>query len=168
MEQNELLIPKQQIRRVKPIQIAKPKRLDTQAEIWRKKAAYAEETGMGDLLCIEGFFGRPFRSDRQYVEEILCEYCDMYANMCERFDSDPGNPNNYEVICWNDLYSMLNLIPSMAGDSYGYVNSDDYRVEMDFETKMVDQGEWVDCFKEPFFYFTPKPSCYPDPCYREY
>jgi len=170
MEKDELLIPKQhkRIRLVKPIVVAKPRKDDFEAEIWHKKAQYAEITGLGEHLCIEGYFGRMFRSDPQLVEEALCEFGDMYQRMCDRFDKDPNDAQNWEVLCWNDLYRMLNLIPSMAGDQYGYVNSEDYRVEMDFETKDIDQGEWVDLFREPYFYFAPTFGCYPDPCYLEY
>ena len=164
---NSIALPKKPIRRIKVLAVARPK-LETD---WFKKAELAEPTGMGDTLCIEGYFGRVFRSDRQLVEEILAEQCDMYDRMCERFDKAKENEKEavMEVLCWNDLYRMLNLIPSIAGDSYGYVNSPDYRVSaMDFDTKWCDQGEWVDCFREPFFYFNPKPFCVPDPCYLEY
>lgn len=173
MEKDELLIPKQhkRIRLVKPIVVAMPKKTDFNEKVWLKKAQYAEVTGLGEHLCIEGYFGRIFRSDPALIEEALCEYGDMYQRMCNRYDEAPENnkADVAEVMCWNDLYRMLNLIPSIAGDQYGYVNSEDYRIDaMDFDTKEVDQGEWVDLFREPFYYFAPKPGSYPDPWYLEY
>lgn len=162
---SNVIVPQKRLRKIKPLVVAKP-RSDVD---WVRKAELAEPTGMGDILCIEGYFGRPFRSDPELVDDILCEFADMHDRMCQRFDEAEDGQKQYEVMCWNDLYRMLNLIPSTAGDQYGYVNSEDYRVDgIDFETKWIDQGEWVDCFREPFYYFRPKDGCGPDPCYLEY
>ena len=49
---------------------------------WKEKALAAEPTGKGNLLCIDGFFGRMFRSCAECVDDELNEYVRMYNESC--------------------------------------------------------------------------------------
>ena len=133
---------------------------------WKQKAVAAEPTGKGDLLCIDGWFGRMFRSCRECVEDELDEYVRMYNEMCARLDEDPAH-EYYEVLSWNDLYYLHGLMPSIAGDEWGYTNTDDYRVDMDFRIEYIDHGEYYELFGEPYIVYYPYDWCTPDACYKE-
>ena len=130
------------------------------------KAAAAEPTGKGDLLIIDGFFGRMFRSDEGCVRDELNEFCRQYNEMCRQLDEDPAH-QYFECMNWNDLYALHGVIPSIVGDQWGYSNSEDYRVEMDFQVSFVTDNDWVEKFGEPYLYYEPYEWCYPDPCYLE-
>lgn len=133
---------------------------------WKEKALAAEPTGKGNLLCIDGFFGRMFRSCAECVDDELDEYVRMYNESCRRFDEDPAH-ECYEVQSWNDLYCLHGLIPSIAGDEWGYTNTEDYRVDMEFETKLIEQGEYYELFGEKYYIYFPRDYCVPSPCYKE-
>ena len=136
------------------------------SDLARKKAVAAEPTGKGDLLIIDGFFGRMFRSDEGCVRDELDEFCREYNEYCRRLDEDPAG-EYFEVMNWNDLYSLHGIIPSIAGNQWGYSNSEEYRVEMGFRVDYVTEGEWVKKLGEPYLYYEPYEWCYPDPCYME-
>lgn len=135
-------------------------------ELGRQKALAAEPTGKGDLLIIEGFFGRMFRSDEGCVRDELEEYCRQYKEICRRLDEDPAH-QYFEVMSWNDLNALHGVIPSVAGDYWVYANSEDYRVELDFDIYLMTEGEWVEKLGEPYLYYEPYEWCYPDICYME-
>lgn len=132
----------------------------------RQKALAAEPTGKGNLLIIDGFFGRMFRSDEGCVRDELDEYCRQYTENCRRLDEDPAH-EYYEVLSWNDLYALHGIIPGMVQDQWGYANSDDYRVELSFNIDYITEGKWVDLLGEPYLIYYPMEWCYPDPCYLE-
>ena len=143
----------------------KPSKYD--AKLYHAKAIAAEPTGKGDTLIIEGFFGRMFRSDVGCVEDELEQFVSMYEDICQKFDEDPAH-EFYEVMSYNDLYSLHGLMPGAAQGSWGYTNTKDYRVlPLEFRTTYVTEGAWVDLFGEPYFYYCPKEHCVPDPCYLE-
>lgn len=133
----------------------------------RKKAVSAEPTGKGDLLVVNGWTGRMFRSDEGCVRDELKEFNRKYLEDCARYDEDPAHMY-CEVMNWNDLYYLHGLIPIEGGDHEGWTNSEDYRVSsIDFNCKMVTEGDWVNLLGEPYLYYSPKEWCYPDPCYME-
>jgi len=133
---------------------------------WKQKAVAAEPTGKGDLLCIDGWFGRMFRSCEECVRDELDEYVQMYRESCARLDEDPAHVC-YEVQNWNDLYYLHGLMPCVAGDEWGYTNTEDYRVNMEFCVEYINSGTYYELFGEPYLIYTPKDGCYPDPCYKE-
>lgn len=93
-----------------------------------------EETGEGDLLIIEGYSGRIFRSSIEAVEEAEKKVSDMFLN--ERY------------ACLNDFYKALKIELTHFGHQWGWVNEEDYydNQPLDFENTLVkasDPGnEW--------------------------
>lgn len=152
--------------KVVPMQIGRILLSRIDSDLAKKKAVAAEPTGKGDLLVIEGYFGRMFRSDEGCVRDELEEYCREYREICRRLAEDPAH-QYYEVLNYNDLYGLHGIIPSIAGNQYGYTNSEDYSVELEFKVDYISEGEWVDKFGEPYLYYEPEEWCYPDPCYME-
>lgn len=71
-----------------------------------------ETTGNGDLLVIEGYSGRIFRSSQEAVEEAERKLNQMY--------------NDDKYCCLNDFYNFLGIEPSQFGHQYGWVNDPDY------------------------------------------
>ena len=153
-------------RKIVPMQIGSIMLSKIDEKLARQKALAAEPTGKGDLLIIDGFFGRMFRSDEGCVRDEIDEFCRQYDEMCRQLDEDPAH-EYVEVLSWNDLYRLHGIIPGIAQDQWGYANSEDYRVHMKFEIKYVTEGPWVDLFGEPFLFYEPREQCYPDPCYLE-
>ena len=134
---------------------------------YKLKAAYAEPTGKGDLLIIEGFFGRMFRSDEGCVRDELDEFSRKYHEICQRYDDDPAH-EYYEVMSYDELFYLHGLIPAVGPTGWGYTNTPDYRVSsIDFDVYLVTEGEWVDKLGEKYLYYCPKEYCTPDPCYLE-
>lgn len=157
-----LIVPKRSLKIV-PMMSLKPK----PGVSYREKALAAEPTGKGDVLCIEGFFGRIFRSDPDCVKDELEQYSQRYIEMCEKSDEDPAH-KYYEVMNWNDLYYLHNVVPSIAGGCWGYTTSDDWRVpSIDWDMEYVEKGEWFEMFGEPYFYYNPKQYSVPFECYLE-
>ena len=152
--------------KVVPMQIGRILLSKIDNDMAKKKAIAAEPTGKGDLLIIDGFFGRMFRSDEGCVRDELDEYCRQYNEICRRLEEDPAH-EYYEVLNYNDLYGLHGIIPSVAGNLYGYTNSEDYSVDLKFDIQYITEGEWVDMFGEPYLYYQPYEWCYPDPCYME-
>lgn len=72
----------------------------------------AEETGYGDLLCYEGYFGRWFRSSEEEVRKAL----DMIS---EEF-------KNGMYVSYNDIYDELGIERSDIGYEFGWCHDDDY------------------------------------------
>lgn len=136
------------------------------SELLKQKVLFAEPTGKGNLLIIEGFFGRMFRSDEGCVHDEIEEYCRQYQEMCQRLDEDPAH-DYHEVLSFNDLYSLHGIFPSIAGDQWGYTNSEDWRVNLDFKIELITDSELSQKIKEPYIYYEPYEWSYPDPCYLE-
>lgn len=79
----------------------------------------AEETGKGDLLCIEGYSGRIFRSNEQAVRSGVAKF----VGMVRRGDT----------VCLNDLYRCLHIQETHFGYQYGWPSGED----------------WTDCWRDP-------------------
>lgn len=139
---------------------------DENIELFKNKTIYAEPTGTGNLLVVDGFFGRMIRASEKFVRDKIDEYCEEYKTICKRLDEDPA-AQYFEVMSYNDLYYKLHLIPSIVGDQWGYTNSEDYRVNLKFYIHLFTDGPWVERFHEQFLYFVPYEYCSPDPCYLE-
>ena len=156
----------QKLRRTASIPVGRVLLSKIDEKMSKVKAAAAEPTGKGNLLVIDGFFGRMFRSDEGCVRDEIDEFCRQYNEMCMKLDEDPAH-QYFEVMNWNDLYALHGIIPGIAQDQWGYTNSEEYRVQMDFDIDYVTKGPWVEKFGEPYLYYEPKEWCYPDPCYME-
>lgn len=133
----------------------------------RKKAVSAEPTGKGDLLVVNGWTGRMFRSEEGCVRDELEEFNRKYQEDCRRLDEDPAH-EYYEVTNWGDLYCLHGIIPMEGSSHEGWTNDEDHRVaSIDFDCYMVTEGEWVERLGEPYLYYCPRDYCLPDPCYME-
>lgn len=71
-----------------------------------------EETGNGDLLCIEGYSGRMFRSSYAAVKRACLE-------LNRRF-------RNGEYVCLNDFYKLLGIGVTRFGNEFGWAANEDY------------------------------------------
>ena len=124
------------------------------AEIEKSFRPTIEITGNGNLLCYEGFFGRWFRSSEDCVREAVDKFMQLYAE---------GNYINY-----NDLYSLLNIAVTHAGNEYGYSPSEDYRCNMEFDIVRVPEDENFEGMKEEVLVLEPAGRySYPFDCYME-
>ena len=132
----------------------------------KEKATYAEPTGKGNLLIVEGFFGRMFRSSEECVRRELKEFSEKNDYYCRLNDEDPRH-EFYEVLSWNDLYELHGLIPTYGGNLWGYTNSEDYRTDILWDIEMVTSGMWAEQFGEPFLLYSPREGSYPMECYLE-
>jgi len=93
-----------------------------------------EATGHGDLLCLDGYSGRWFRSSREAVERAFDELND-------RFQAGYG-----EYLCLNDYYKCLGIAETHFGWQYGWpANVDFYDTPLQFELTYIEQWEqWID------------------------
>ena len=138
---------------------------------FKAKAVAAEPTGKGNLLVMEGFFGRLFRSSEECVRKELKEYKEKYERLCRMFDEDPAH-EYVEVMNWNELYELHGLFPTIAGNLYGYTNTEAYRTDILWTIEMVTPshqllGEWAEKFGEPFLYYYPNEGSQPESWYLE-
>ena len=84
-----------------------------------------ENTGNGDLLCLEGYSGRWFLSSETAVRDAI-------AHFQRRFE-------NGEYLSLNDFYEELGITTSHFGHQYGWAaNTDYYDAPLDFETTLID------------------------------
>lgn len=124
------------------------------AEIEKSFRPTIEITGNGNLLCYEGFFGRWFRSSENCVREAMDKFMQLYAE---------GNYINY-----NDLYSLLNIAVTHAGNEYGYSPSEDYRCDMEFDIVRIPEDENFEGMHEEVLVLEPAGRySYPIDCYME-
>lgn len=84
-----------------------------------------EETGHGDLLVIEGYSGRIFRSSAEAVE-------DAEKRLSEKFMEE-------KYACLNDFYTELGIELTHFGHQWGWVNDPDWydNQPIDFENTFV-------------------------------
>lgn len=124
------------------------------ADILKCLKPTVEITGNGDLLCYEGFFGRWFRSSEACVREAVDKFRQYY---------DDGNYINY-----NDLYSLLNIATTHAGNEYGYSQNEDYRSDMEFDIIRIPADENFEGMHEEVLVLEPAGRySYPIDCYME-
>jgi hypothetical protein len=95
-----------------------------------------EQTGYGNLLCIEGYSGRIFRSSKEAVDNAIAELND-------RFDHG-------EYLSLNDFYDLLGIVGTHFGDQFGWPANPDYIdspivMETNLVTNLVDFDEPVYC-----------------------
>lgn len=85
-------------------------------EIHDKQVTYngpsIEDTGKGDLLCLEGYSGRWFWSSKEAVEEAQ-------RKLNEQFKNDI-------YCCLNDFYDYLGIAQTHFGHQFGWVNNEDW------------------------------------------
>lgn len=121
-----------------------------------------EETGHGDLLCIEGWSGRAFRSSREHVEAAVSKFK-------ARYEVDHESEN------MNDLYDLLGIRETHMGHYFGYpnyysMNADGsvYNEYFDQLDIYIDYADNVPEFNEPALFIEYGYDSYPLGCYPEY
>ena len=88
--------------------------VEMEHEPWGKiSIPSAEETGNGDLLVIEGYSGRVFRSSEEAVRAAVREFQSMLING--------------ESACLNDLYKCLGIQETHFGWQYGYPGGEPFK-----------------------------------------
>ena len=78
----------------------------------KKEGQTVEETGYGNLLFVDMYLGRKFRSSLEHVEKA------------EHLLNNEFHNGNY--VCMNDFYRYLGIEPSIAGDKFGWPADEDY------------------------------------------
>lgn len=87
-----------------------------------------ETTGKGDLLVIEGYSGRIFRSSIEAVEEAEQKLNQMYSDD--------------KYCCMNNFYEFLGIETSQLGHQYGWVNDPEYYdAELKFDNTYIKKEE---------------------------
>lgn len=90
-----------------------------------------ENTANGDLLCLEGYSGRWFRSSQEAVEEAQA----MLSKMHEEGD----------YLAFNDYYGLLGISMTQFGNEFGWPASEDWcEPVLRFNNTYLDVGEWDD------------------------
>lgn len=145
-------LPKEEVRRVQNEMVYSPQSV--------------EETGKGDLLCLEGYSGRWFRSSKEAVDRALNNFTDMIRRG--------------EAVCLNDLYQELGITQTHFGyqmgipGSYGEEGRDEY-MKYQFGINIHDDI-WlrtlceygIDGVKEPVYVIEPECDYYFMECWMEY
>lgn len=130
---------------------------EKQAEVQKEVVKYVkmpgpsvEETGRGDVLCLEDYSGRWFRSSEEAVRRAALEFKKMH---------DDGL-----YICFNDLYALLGIVETKFGYDYGFPANSDYCdeqliIDIDYYEGVTDR------FGEPVLVLTIQ--SYPMECWQE-
>lgn len=121
-----------------------------------------EETGNGDLLCIEAYSGRIFRSSIEAVEEAQRKLNEAYL--------DVENNCEYGYACMNDYYEFLNIEKTQFGFEYGWANNEDwfYKNEpIEFDNTLIEADAPGNDFGEPIFVSEIEEDWFPIQCWQE-
>lgn len=117
-----------------------------------------EETGNGDLLCIDGYSGRIFRSSQDAVVDAQDKLNEMYI------DPDCG------YCCLNDYYRFLGIEETQFGWQHGWANTEEeyYPNEpIEFSNELVSADAPGNNFGEPIFCIDLQEYWYPMECWME-
>ena len=106
-------------------------------EPFKTKLQTIEDTGYGNLLCYEDYGARIFLSSEEEVRAGVKRFVDNYNRMCRMFDEDPKH-EYFEVMNWNDLYHELHIVESFFGNTWGYSNNEEYRVDLQFNIYLIE------------------------------
>lgn len=127
-----------------------------------------EDTGLGNDICIDAFFGRVFLSDAGAVHEINEAFSDEYELMCRAVDEDPAGEFN-DVLNYNDFYKRQHLSGDfIIGETYGWPTAKDWRTNrIEWDEAWIDSGPYAEIYGQAVFMFAPKEYCKPMECYME-
>ena len=120
------------------------------------KSQTIEETGFGDLLCIEAYSGRIFRSSQEACISAQEKLCNQYLN---------------DLYCsMDDYYYYLNILQSQFGYDHGWANNEDwyYKNEpIQFNNNLIAADAPGNEFGEPVFFMQIEEDWYPMECWME-
>ena len=104
-----------------------------------------EDTGNGDLLCMDGWSGRLFRSSQEAVEEALNEFNAFRDNKDGyTYKDGSGIERSFpSPMAYNDLFTLYGIEPSQQGFIYGWPADDDWyeHREIPFEVSYITKEE---------------------------
>lgn len=130
-----------------------------------KKGQTIEETGKGDVLCIEAFSGRIFRSSPEAVIEAQSQLIDQLLE-----DSKLGDAVVHGSACMNDYYRYLGIEESQFGWEYGWVNDEDwfYKNEpIQFSNELISADAPGNQYGEPVYVTEIEEDWFPIQCWYE-
>lgn len=130
-----------------------------------KKGQTIEETGKGDVLCIEAFSGRIFRSSPEAVIEAQSQLIDQLLE-----DSEVGDAVVHGSACMNDYYRYLGIEESQFGWEYGWVNDEDwfYKNEpIQFSNELISADAPGNEYGEPIYVTEIEEDWFPIQCWYE-
>lgn len=94
------------------------------ADLTSLKNPTVERSGHGELLVIEGQFGRMFRASKEWVDKGLKEWADRFENG--------------EGVCFSTLYDIWNIETTGSGQQYGYpANWEYYDCKLEYRTELI-------------------------------
>lgn len=149
----------------------------TDAEpIFKKPWQYqnVEDTGNGDLLCIEAWSGRLFRSSLDAVEQAQARFNDMRDE--DGFDCQltNGDYKSYPAaLSMNDLYNEYGIERTQLGHDFGWPGDDDYyptrRIKFDNTLIKIDDLEpkYRDRYHEDILVIEISNDYHPMLCWQE-
>lgn len=132
-----------------------------------------EDTGNGDLLCLEGWSGRLFRSSLDAVEQAQSRFNDARDEELP-FSKDPDGTTYPTALAVNDLYREYGIEATQLGHDYGWPASDDWyptrRIEfINTLLKIEQQDEFTKKrYNEDLLVIEIDPNYLPMECWQEY
>lgn len=113
--------------------LSRRKKADELTTQQMEKPVSVEDTGKGDILCLESFTGRWFKSSVEEVEEA----CRMLDQIYHHGFEEKG----YCSVCVNELYSLLGIQTTYLGDALFWSN-DVNGEHITYANYFVDWGEY--------------------------
>lgn len=93
-------------------------------KIWRYQCV--EDTGNGDLLCLEGWSGRLFRSSLDAVEQAQARFND-YRDESFDIQAPSGDIESFPAaLSMNELFDEYGMERTQLGHEFGWPADDDY------------------------------------------
>ena len=125
-----------------------------------------EYTGSGDQLCYDAWGGRWFRASIEAVNEGIRFIQEAYVDSIQDIEENSGYG---KLLNYNDLYNVWNISDTLPGGLWGWSPSEDWRVDMTFETTLVEVGEHelADKMGESIYIIEPGANSLPIECYME-
>lgn len=114
--------------------VAKKKKVDELKEDEKTKPVSVEETGFGDVLCLESFSGRWFRSSVESVEQACHDLDTIYKHDMEE--------KGYSARTLNELYFLLGIQTTYFGEKVIWCNEQNGE-DIIFANQFVDWGDDV-------------------------
>lgn len=129
------------------------------------KGQTIEETGKGDVLCLEAFSGRLFRSSPEAVIDAQDKLIEQYLE-----DTPVGNSTVAGSACLNDYYRNLGIEETQFGWEYGWVNDEDWferNEPIQFSNEMISADAPGNDYGEPIYISEIEEDWFPIQCWYQ-